>query len=62
MGQDYKIEVGVTPNYHDNKHQPYYWTLFCYYDVWCNEGFGWAKTPEDAWKEVYGFYTRYKIN
>jgi len=29
---DYKIEVGVTPHFHDNKMQPYYWTLFAYGD------------------------------
>jgi len=61
LNQNYKIEVGVTPHTHDNKLQPYYWTIFCFCDAWCNEGHGWAKTPELAWSEAYDFYKRYKM-
>lgn len=60
MNQNYKIEVGVTPHTHDNKNQPFHWTLFAYCEEWCNEGSGWARTPELAWKEAYNFYARYK--
>jgi len=60
LDQSYKIEIGVTPHYHDNKLQPYHWTLFAYYDTWCNEGSGWANTPTEAWNEAYNFFVRYK--
>jgi len=48
LHRDYKIEVGLSPHFHNNKNSPYYWTIFCFYDTWCNEGTGWAKTPTEA--------------
>jgi len=60
LNQNYKIEVGVTPSQNDNKLQPYHWILFAYHGDWCNEGAGWAITPELAWSEAYNFFVRYK--
>lgn len=57
---DYKIEIGITPHYHDNKHKPYYWIILGFYNDWCNEGFGWAETPEKAWKEAEEYFKSYK--
>ncbi len=60
MNQNYKIEINITPSKYENKSQPYHWILFAYYDDWCNEGAGWATTPELAWSEAYNFFVRYK--
>jgi hypothetical protein len=58
MDKEYKIEVGMTPHTHDDKYKPYYWVLLaCSKDgAWCNEGFGWADSPPNAWLEAYEFY------
>ncbi|MFA9377003.1 MAG: hypothetical protein ACERKZ_09665 [Lachnotalea sp.] len=60
MKNEFKIEIGLTPHNHDNIN-PYYWTIFCYYDDWCNEGFGWSKTPEEAWYSAFSYYQKYII-
>ena len=60
LQKNYKIEVGITPNYKDNKYKPYYWVLFAYSGEWCNECFGWAESPEKAWEEAYNFYLSFK--
>jgi hypothetical protein len=58
---NYKIEIGITPNYKDNKHKPYYWVLFVFNDgEWCNECFGWSESPEKAWTEAFNFYVSFK--
>jgi hypothetical protein len=60
---NYKIEVGITPNYRDNKFKPYYWVLLSSNDgdeKWYNSCFGWAETPEEAWMEAFKFYTSFK--
>lgn len=59
----YKFDISATPNYHDNKHKPYWWCLLgCTEgsDVWCNEGFGWAETSEKAFTEANEFYNNFK--
>ena len=56
MNEEYKIEIGITPHYHDNKFKPFYWTLLAYRNGWSNDGCGWATTQEEAWKEAYRFY------
>ena len=61
--EGYKIGVYMTPSYHDNKYKPHFWILFKWCgDDWCNDGCGWAETPEKAWEEAYDFYTKFKIN
>lgn len=61
MQKEYKIEIGVTPNYKDNKYKPYYWVLFASSGgEWCNECFGWAEFPGKAWEEAYNFYLSFK--
>lgn len=60
IDKDYKIVVGITPNYKDNRHKPYYWALFVNSGEWCNECLGWEESPEKAWKEAYNFYLSFK--
>lgn len=60
MTNAYKIEIGVTPNSHENKTQPYYWNLYAYDGIWTNSAAGWASSPDKAWQEAYTFYLRYK--
>jgi len=60
LHRDYKIEIGLTPHFHNNKNFPYYWTIFCFYDTWCNEGTGWAKTPTEAWNAAMKYYKDFK--
>ncbi len=57
---EYKIEVLMTPHYHDSPKKPYFWMIgSCADNDWCNHTAGWAATPEEAWKEAYAFYTKY---
>ena len=57
---EYKIEVLMTPHYHDSHKKPYFWMLSSYDgNDWCAYTAGWAVTPEEAWKEAYAFYTKY---
>lgn len=51
---EYKIEVMLTP---DGSHMPYFWCILRYEnEKWYNNGHGWTRTPEDAWKEAYEYY------
>lgn len=59
MDVEYKLEVCLTPHEHDNKEAPYFWCLFKYGNDWANEGFGWAKTPEEAFKDGMDYATKY---
>lgn len=63
--KEIKIEVHLTPHYHDNKHKPFFWIIFECNDNtgnWYNSGLcGWAETPADAWNEAYQDYLRFKI-
>ena len=54
--KEYKIEIGMQPHPWDNSEQPFWWCLLCYHTDWCNKGFGWAETPEEAWQEAYKYY------
>ena len=48
------IHVSMTPQYHwFNRGTPYYWVIM---EDGCNEGFGWSKTPEQAWKDALKYY------
>lgn len=59
--EEYKVDVGMTPHYRDNPKKPYYWTLFKWSgDAWCNEGFGWALSPMEAFAEANRMYELYK--
>jgi len=61
MDNEYKLDVGLFPYTWDNKYKPYSWCLFKWCgDAWCNYGFGWADTPQKAWKEGYDFYIKFK--
>lgn len=50
---EFKIEVIVTPHRHDCPEKPYFWAV---YGNNANHGFGWAKSPDEAWKEAHDFY------
>lgn len=54
-----KIEVLMTPHYHDNPDKPYFWSIVT---DGVNSGFGWAKTPEKAWKKAFDYYKDHYIN
>lgn len=57
---EYKIEVSMTPHFHDNPKKPYFWMISSYCgNGWCNHTFGWATTPEEAWQEAKTFYNKY---
>ena len=57
---EYKIEVIMTPHKHDVLDAPYYWCILKNTGKgWCNSGFGWAVTPEEAWREANEQYTRF---
>lgn len=57
---EYKIEVLMTPHYHDSLKKPYFWMISSYDgNDWCAYTAGWAVTPEEAWKEAHAFYTKY---
>ena len=58
---EYKIEVNVTPSTADSPKSPYFWIIRSYCgNAWCTETAGWAATPEEAWKEAFTFYSKYK--
>ena len=66
MGKyEYKIEVNVTPHYHDSPNKPYFWRLASINTEnpksdWCTSVAGWANTPEEAFAEAKRFYDKYK--
>ena len=57
----YKIEVIITPQYHDNPMKPYFWVVgkFLENDNWCSVGYGWETTPDEAWKKACEYYTKH---
>lgn len=58
---EFRVEVSMTPAYHDNKDAPYYWVLLGYAENWSNWGCGWAKTPEEAYQAgISWFEQNYK--
>lgn len=59
MNDDYLINISMTKHEHDNKTEPYFWSILKYYDSWCNVGCGWAKTPEDAFFEASKYFKSY---
>ena len=58
MEEEYKIEVLVTPHYHDNLKNPYFWCVLRWYNEgWCNT---WAASPEEeAFNKVNKWYEYY---
>jgi hypothetical protein len=48
-----KIEVFLTPHYHDNKENPYFWCILEWNNSWANVGWGWAETPLEAFNMAY---------
>jgi len=56
MERDYVIKVYLSPDRDAYPGTPYCWCLLVLHNDWCNEGSGWAKTPELAFKEGYAFY------
>lgn len=61
MEEEYKIEVLVTPHYHDNLKNPYFWCVLRWYNEgWCNtSGSGWAASPEEAFNKANKWYEYY---
>lgn len=56
MAKEYVIHVGMTPDPWNNGYEPYYWAII---GDGCNEGFGWSKTPEQAWKDANEYHKKY---
>ena len=55
----YKIEVSMTPAYHDCPNAPYFWCILRRKDnetMWSNYGHGWARTPTEAWQKAYLYW------
>ena len=59
MDREYVIHIGMTPHPWDNKDNPYYWVIMC---DGCNTGFGWSKTPTQAWQDANQYYKKYYKN
>ncbi len=58
--ETYKFEIMVTPNFHDNKKNPYFWAILQYVgDRWVNTGYcDWAKTPIEAFLKANTAYAQ----
>lgn len=56
MDSEYMIKVYLSPDKETYPDTPYGWCLLVLHDDWCNEGSGWAKTPELAFKEAYEYF------
>lgn len=56
MKSDYAIKIYLTPDTTECPDTPYFWCLLVLRDDWCNEGSGWAKTPEQAFQDGYQYY------
>lgn len=54
--EEYVIHIGMTPHLWDNKDEPYWWSII---RNDCNEGFGWSKTSEQAWKDANKYHEKY---
>lgn len=50
VAKEYKLEINLTPHYHDNEDNPYFWVILQYTtNGWVNTGqCGWSKTPTEA--------------
>lgn len=60
---EYKIEIAMTPHEHDSLNAPYFWSVICSDGkFWVNGGFGWATSPEEAWKRANECYKDLKEN
>lgn len=59
LKDEYKIEISMTPDYKQNKTQPYFWVLYKNCGEWCNVNSGWSKTPEEAWSESCNYLNNY---
>jgi len=60
MDNELHIEVSMTPHPWDNPSKPFSWVLLRWYKTaWCNVGFGWAKTPKEAWEDANRHYEWY---
>lgn len=59
MEKEISIEVSMTPHPWDNPDHPYFW---CVFKNSCNAGFGWSKTPEEAWREALEYYKGFTQN
>ena len=49
------IQIAMNPHTWDSKDKPYYWVILVSN---CNEGFGWSKTPDQAWKDANEYYKK----
>jgi len=54
----YAIRVYMTPHKTDSPKKPYFWSILKSKDTykWCGVDYGWAKTPEEAWKAAQSRY------
>lgn len=52
MEKEYEIKISMTPHLWDNKDNPYFWIIT---KNDCNEGFGWSKTPQQAWNDAHEY-------
>ena len=58
-----KIEVIMTPHEHDSLNAPYFWSVSCDSNqLWTIGGFGWATSPDEAWKRANECYNNFKEN
>ena len=58
MDLNCKIEVSIDPD-PEMAPTPYFWCILIFKRTnWCNEGFGWSETPEQAWKDALSYYER----
>ena len=56
---EYKIEITMSPRFHDSVIAPYFWCILGRREGetnWFNCGHGWASTPTKAWAEAYLYY------
>jgi hypothetical protein len=56
---EYKIEISMTPSFHDYARAPYFWCILGRNEresKWFNCGHGWATTHQEAWKHAYAYY------
>lgn len=60
---EYEIRVTMTPHEHDSLNTPYFWCVMRDNGQgWCNGGFGWATSPEKAWKQANEYYESFEEN
>jgi len=56
MNNEYIIEVGLNKHEHDNPKNPFFWSIQKFNTEWCNEKFGWSKTPYEAFSDALDYY------